>query len=162
MLSLLSTTQVGLMGKLWFSSGVMWAVCWQSMGSFGLPFYLQRVSVVRLGTEPKNMWYNLSTSYSFFCCCWSISQLRQKFLHLKSWSETKWKNSVHCSHCLCFLFLFFFFGQISAFHQCMASTVQLWFWNILMENFSGSWPAAPKGSPQENTSMNRHNQGTIN
>lgn len=41
------------MGKLWFSSGVMWAVCWQSMGSFGLPFYLQRVSVVRLGTEPK-------------------------------------------------------------------------------------------------------------
>lgn len=43
MLSLLSTTQVGLMGKLWFSSGVMWAVCWQSMGSFALPFYLQRV-----------------------------------------------------------------------------------------------------------------------
>lgn len=53
MLSLLSTTQVGLMGKLWFSSGVMWAVCWQSMGSFALPFYLQRVSVVRLGAEPK-------------------------------------------------------------------------------------------------------------
>lgn len=53
MLSLLSTTQVGLMGKLWFSSGVMWAVCWQSMGSFVLPFYLQRVSVVRLGAEPK-------------------------------------------------------------------------------------------------------------
>lgn len=115
MLSLLSTTQVGLMGKLWFSSGVMWAVCWQSMGSFGLPFYLQRVSVVRLGTEPKNMWYNLSTSYSFFCCCWSISQLRQKFLHLKSWSETKWKNSVHCSHCLYFLFLFFFLGKSQPF-----------------------------------------------